>query len=194
MLGLRVGFILSNLTVDKLSQLTEVRCLVHRRWPSSLRPKACLHLIIKPRVIHVPHTDELGWHMTSNQQPAQTSSKPPTQPVQNLNRIVSNPNVTPWQILYCTTDSISIDLMFQENFPTNTKVRNRLCHRNDCQERGVIWVTYRQCRGRMHKSSCGHLSQMRRNSRRRVIEKTFIFTNLLSNGTNLLSKFKKWYV
>ena len=34
----------------------------------------------------------------------------------------SKPNVTPWQISYCTTDSIPIDLMFQENFPTHTQV------------------------------------------------------------------------
>ena len=39
--------------------------------------------------------------------------------VQNLNRIVSKPNVTPGQILYCTTDCIPIDLMLIENFPAN---------------------------------------------------------------------------
>ena len=36
--------------------------------------------------------------------------------VQNLNRIVSKPNVMPGQILYCTTDSIPVDILFQENF------------------------------------------------------------------------------
>ena len=34
--------------------------------------------------------------------------------VQNLDGIVRKPNVTPRQFLYCTTDSIPIDLMFQE--------------------------------------------------------------------------------
>ena len=46
---------------------------------------------------------------------------------------------------YCTTDSIPINLMFQENFPTHTQVWNCLSHRNDCRQRGVIWVTYRWC-------------------------------------------------
>ena len=36
--------------------------------------------------------------------------------VQNLNRIVSKPNVRPGQILYCTADCIRIDIMFQETF------------------------------------------------------------------------------
>ena len=63
--------------------------------------------------------------------------------VQNLKRIVSKPNVTPGQILYYTTDSIPIDLMFQENFPTHTQVWNRLSHRNDSQQRGVIWAPSR---------------------------------------------------
>ena len=34
--------------------------------------------------------------------------------VQNLNRIVRKPNVTPRQFPYCTTDTIPMDLMFQE--------------------------------------------------------------------------------
>ena len=37
----------------------------------------------------------------------------------------------PGQISYCTTDSIPIDLMFQEKFPTHTLVLNRLSHRNE---------------------------------------------------------------
>ena len=75
-------------------------------------------LIIKPRLILVKHTDDLIWNMTSNQQGQMF--------IQNLNRIVSKPNVTPGQILYCTTDCIPVDLMFEENFPTNTLVWNRL--------------------------------------------------------------------
>ena len=42
--------------------------------------------------------------------------------VQNLNRTISKPNVTSGQILYCTTDCIPVDLMFQKNFPTNTSL------------------------------------------------------------------------
>ena len=39
---------------------------------------------------------------------------------QNFNRIVSKKNVMAGQILYSTTDSIPIDLMFLENFLTRT--------------------------------------------------------------------------
>ena len=60
------------------------------------------------------------------------------------NRTASKPNVMPWQILYCTTDSIPVNLMFHENFPTNTQVWNRLRHRNDFWQRRVIRVTH-QC-------------------------------------------------
>ena len=63
-----------------------------------------LALIIKPRFILVTHTDDLGWYITSNH--------PGKMFVQNLNRIVRKPNVTPRQFLYCTTDSIPIDLMY----------------------------------------------------------------------------------
>ena len=62
--------------------------------------------------------------------------------VQNLNRIVNKPNVTPWQILYRTTDCIKINLVFQKNLPTNTQVWNSLCLRNYRRQRGMIWVTY----------------------------------------------------
>ena len=73
-----------------------------------------LVLIMKPRLILVTHMDELGWYIMSNQQGQMF--------IQNLNRIVSKPNVMPGQILYCTTDCIPVELMFQENFPTNTQV------------------------------------------------------------------------
>ena len=46
-------------------------------------------------------------------------------------------------------------------------------------------------RGRMHKSSCGHLSKRRSNSPRRVLENKFIFTNLLSNGICMMPEVKK---
>ena len=92
-------------------------------------------LIIRPTFIIVTHTDDLGWYITSNQQGNMF--------FQNLNRIVRKPNVTPRQFPYCTTDSSPFDLMFQENFPTHTQVLNRLSHRNDCRQRGVISATYR---------------------------------------------------
>ena len=59
---------------------------------------------------------------------------------QNLNWIVSRPNVTPGKILYCTT-CILIDLMFRKNFPTDTQVWNSLSRLNDSRRRRVIWVT-----------------------------------------------------
>ena len=88
-----------------------------------LEAKSMPALIIKPRLFLVMHTDVLGWYMTSNQEGQML--------VLNLNRIVSKLNVTPGQIQYCTTDSIPIDLMFQEIFPTNTQVLNNMSHRND---------------------------------------------------------------
>ena len=89
-------------------------------------------ITIKPRLILVSHTDDLGWYITSNQQGKMF--------VQNPNIIVRKPNVTPRQF---PTESILIDLMFQENFLTHARVWNCLSHRNDCRQRGVIWVTYR---------------------------------------------------
>ena len=62
-------------------------------------------LIIETRLILVG-TDDLAWNITSNQQGQMF--------VQNLNRIVSKPNVTPGQILYCTADHIPVDLIFQD--------------------------------------------------------------------------------
>ena len=62
-----------------------------------LEAKSLPASIIKTLLILVTHMDDLGWYITSNQQRQMF--------VQNLNRIVSRPNVTPGQILYCTTDS-----------------------------------------------------------------------------------------
>ena len=99
-----------------------------------LEAKSTPEFIIKPRFILVAHTDDLSWYITSNQQGQMF--------VLNLNGIVSKPIATPGQILYCTTDSIPIDLMFQGNCPAITQVWNRLCHQNDFRQRGVIWVNY----------------------------------------------------
>ena len=61
-----------------------------------LEAKSMPALLIKPRLILVTHTDDLGWDIMSNQQGLMF--------FQNLNRIVRKSNVTPGQILYCTTD------------------------------------------------------------------------------------------
>ena len=113
-LGLRVGFIGSHLTAYKPFpvNMSAITC------PSkmSLLPevKSTPALIIKPSFMLVAHTDDFCWYIMSNQLGQMF--------IKNLNRIVSKPNVTPGQILYCTTDCIPADLMFQENFPTNTQV------------------------------------------------------------------------
>ena len=59
-------------------------------------------------LVFVAYTDNQGWYITSNQR-GQTF-------VQNLNRIISKPNVAPWKILYCTPNCMPINLMFQGNF------------------------------------------------------------------------------
>ena len=130
MLGLRVGFIGSHLIVDKLFSVNPRAITGPPKMSLLLEDKSMPALIIKPRFILGTHTDDLGWYRTSNQQGEMF--------VQNFNRIVGKPNVTPRRFPYCTTNSIPIDMMFQENFSTHTQVWNCLSHRNDCRERGVI--------------------------------------------------------
>ena len=117
-LDLRVGFISSHLTAYKLYPVNTRAITGPPKMSLLLEAESMPALIIKPRLILVTHTDELGWYKTSNQQEKMF--------VQNLNRIVRNTNVTPRQLSYCTTDSIPIGLMFQENFPTHTQVWNCL--------------------------------------------------------------------
>ena len=109
-LGLQLGFISSRLTMDKLFPVNPRAITSPVNISHLLEAKSMPALIIKPRFILVTHTDDLGWYKTSNQQGQMF--------VENLNRIVSKPNVMPGQIPYYT-DSIPIDLMFQENFPTH---------------------------------------------------------------------------
>ena len=127
-LDLRVGFISSHLTANKLFPVNPRAITGLPKMSLLLEAKSTPAMIIKPRLILVTHTDDLCCYITSNQQGQMF--------VQNLNRIVSKPNVTPRQIPCCTTDCIPVYLMFQENFPTNTQ--NRLSHRNDCRQRIVI--------------------------------------------------------
>ena len=129
-LGLRVGFINSHLIADKLFQVYQREITSPPEMSLLLEAKSMPALIIKSRFILVTYSDDLGWYITSNQQGKMF--------VQNLNRIVRKSNVTPRQFSYCTTYSIPIDLMFQENLPTNTRVWNCLNHRNACRHRGMI--------------------------------------------------------
>ena len=113
-LCLRVGFISSHLIADKLIPVNPRAITGPPKMGLLLEAKSMPALIIKPRFILVTHPDDLGWYITSNQQGKMF--------VQNLNRIVRKPNVTPRQLPYCTTDSIPIYFMFQGNFPTHTQV------------------------------------------------------------------------
>ena len=113
-LGLRVGFISSHLTVDRLFPVSPRAMMGPPKMSLLLRAKSMPALTIKPRFILVAHTGDLGWNKTSNQQQQML--------IQNRNRIVSRPNVTPGQILHCTTNCIPINFMFKENFPTNKHV------------------------------------------------------------------------
>ena len=122
MLGLCIRFIRSDFTANKLFTgppkmravtIRVVRAITGPPMMSLLlEVERTSALIIEPRLILVMCTDDLGGHITSNQQGKML--------VQNLHRIVRRPNVTPGQIPHCTTDCIPIILLFQENFPTNT--------------------------------------------------------------------------
>ena len=85
-LGLRVGFIGSHLTVHKLFPVNPRVITGPPNMSFLLEAKSVPALIIKPRLILVAHTDDLGWNETSNQQQQML--------IQNLNWIVSRPNVT----------------------------------------------------------------------------------------------------
>ena len=105
-LGLRVGFISSHLTGNKLFPVNPRAITGNPKMSLLLMAKSMPALIIKTRLILVTHTDDLAWNITSNQQGQMF--------VQNLIRIVSKPNVTPRQILYCTADYIPVDLIFPD--------------------------------------------------------------------------------
>ena len=85
-LGLRVGFISSHLTVDKLLIVNPRAITGPPKMSLLLEAKSMPALIIKPRLILAAHTDDLGWNKTFNQQQQML--------IQNLNRIVSRPDVT----------------------------------------------------------------------------------------------------
>ena len=113
MLGLRVGFISPHLTADKLFPVNAGAMTSPLKLSLLHQVKSTPALIVKPRLILVMHTDDLGQYITFNQQGQML--------IQNLNRIVSRKNVLPRQILYCTRYCSPINLVFQENFHTNTQ-------------------------------------------------------------------------
>ena len=93
-IGLRVGFISSHLTSDKLFPVNPRAITGPPKMSLLLEARSMPGLIMKPRFILVTHTDDLGLYITFNQQGKMF--------VQNLNRIVRKPNVTPRQFPYCT--------------------------------------------------------------------------------------------
>ena len=91
MLTLRVGFIGSHLTVDKLFPLNPREITGPPKMSLLLEAKSMPALIINPRLILVAHTDVHVWDNMSNKQQQML--------VQNLDRIASIPNITAGQIL-----------------------------------------------------------------------------------------------
>ena len=77
-------------------------------------------LIIEPGFMLVVLMDDLGWYITSHLKGQML--------VQNPHGFVSRQNITPELIQYCTTTCIPIpiNLVFWQNFPTNTQVWNRI--------------------------------------------------------------------
>ena len=126
MLGLRVCFISSELTANKLFPINPRVVTGPPKISLLLEVESTSALIIEVRLILVTYKDDLAGYIMSNQQGKML--------VQNLHRIVRRPNVTPGQIPHCTTDSIPINLVFQENFSNNTQVRTSLCRRNARRE------------------------------------------------------------
>ena len=67
-LGLRVGFISSHLTANKLFPVNPRVITGPPKMSLLLEAKSIPALIIKPRLILVTHMDDLGWYITPNQQ------------------------------------------------------------------------------------------------------------------------------
>ena len=65
---LRVGFISSHLTADKLFPVNPRAITGPPKMSLLLEDKRMPALIIEPRLILVAHKDDLGWYITSNQQ------------------------------------------------------------------------------------------------------------------------------
>ena len=67
-LGLRVGFLSSHLTADILFPVIPKVITGAPKMSLLLEAKSMPALIIKPSLILVVHTDDLGWYITSYQQ------------------------------------------------------------------------------------------------------------------------------
>ena len=67
-LGLRVGFISSHLKVNKLFPVNPRVITGPPKMNLLLEAKSMIALIIKPWLILVAHTDDLGWNKVSKQQ------------------------------------------------------------------------------------------------------------------------------
>ena len=80
MLGLRVCFISSDLTVNKLFPINPRLVTGPPKMSLLLEVESTSALIVKPRLIVVTYTDDLGGYITSNHQGKML--------VQNLHRIV----------------------------------------------------------------------------------------------------------
>ena len=96
MLGLRVCFISSDFTANKLFPINPRAIAGPPKMSLLLEVESTSALIIEPRLILVTHTDDLCGYITSNQQGKML--------VQNLHRIVRGPNVTTGEIPHCITD------------------------------------------------------------------------------------------
>ena len=66
-LGVRVSFISSHLTEDKLFPVNARAITGPPKMSLLLEAKSMSALIIKPWLILVTHTDDPGWHIRSNQ-------------------------------------------------------------------------------------------------------------------------------
>ena len=67
-LGFQVGFISSHLTADKLFPILPKATTGLSKVSLMLEAKSIPALIIKPRLILVAHTDDLGWNISSADQ------------------------------------------------------------------------------------------------------------------------------
>ena len=108
MLSPRVGFISSNLTTNKLLPINPRAIPGPPKMSLLLKVESSPALVVKPRFILIAHTDDLGRYITSNQQGQVL--------IQNLNRIVSRPNVTPRQILQSTPTVFQLTWCFKKTF------------------------------------------------------------------------------
>ena len=115
-LNFRVGFIISHKTADKLFPVNPRAITGPSKISILLKDKSTPAFIIKPRLILFGHTDDIRWYIRPTSMD-RCSIKPSAG---------QQTNVTPMQILYCTTNCIPIDLMLQENNHTNAEVWNSL--------------------------------------------------------------------